>query len=233
MILRSHLRALPYVALLAVACSGAEGSGAGAGGGPGTDAAPDVSYEPTPVDGSACNAVMQHHPILASPHVATCSVLDYATNPPSSGPHYPAWPAFKSYDAPVPRGYWVHALEHGAVIVLYSCTDCDDEVAAARQWVDALPLDAVCAKNDSKRRVIISPDPLLPTRWAAAGWGATLRASCFEPAVFADFYERMHGAGPENFCAEGVDLDDGDGGLTVPPGCGTPAGAADGGPDGG
>ena len=83
-----------------------------------------------PVDGSTCGAVLQHYPLLPSPHVAECSLVEYSSNPPTSGPHYGFWAEFGIYDQAIPRGFWVHAMEHGAVVVAYSCTDCGSAVDA-------------------------------------------------------------------------------------------------------
>ena len=61
------------------------------------------------------------HPNEGQTHLTLCSTTCYQTNPPSSGNHYPVWPVYKTYDAPVPWGFLVHGLEHGAVIVSYNC----------------------------------------------------------------------------------------------------------------
>lgn len=187
-----------------------------------------------PVDGSTCGAVLQHYPLLPSPHVAECSLVEYSSNPPTSGPHYGFWAEFGIYDQAIPRGFWVHAMEHGAVVVAYSCTDCGSEVDAAKTWIAQLSADPLCLKTSSvKRRVILTPDPLLPTRWAAAAWGVTLRSDCFEPDVFSDFYYAHEGKGPENICSDGVALINEDGGLVVPSDCGESDGGVEAGFDGG
>ena len=200
---------------------------------PSKDAGLDApSYEPMPVDASACGAVVQSFPLLPSPHVAECSLVEYESNPPSSGPHYGFWAAFGVYDVAIPRGFWVHAMEHGAVVVSYSCTDCADEVTAAKAWIDTLPLDPLCVKTGAvKRRVVLTPDPLLSSRWAAAAWGVTLRSDCFEPAVFTDFYEAHEGHGAENICSDGVTLVNEAGASTLPDTCGSADGGLDAGLD--
>src|SRR5262245_8086029 len=52
-------------------------------------------------------------------HVAEGSVINYAHNPPASGPHYPVWARYQEHNTVVARGYWVHNLEHGGVVFLY------------------------------------------------------------------------------------------------------------------
>lgn len=160
-------------------------------------------FAPEPVSGSACGAVIHQEPVPAAPivHSPLCSPLVYSTNPPSSGEHYAVWADFREYAEPVPRGFWVHSLEHGALVLAYRCTDCDDEVQAARELIETLPEDPSCARFGRVRRVVLTPDPLLDVRWAAARWGVTLRSDCFEPESFRAFAERPWAGAPENTCA--------------------------------
>jgi hypothetical protein len=60
-------------------------------------------------------------PVVASPHVEECSKLAPLSNPPSSGPHYPRWAAYRRYDVPIPRGFSIHDLEHGGIVISYRC----------------------------------------------------------------------------------------------------------------
>src|SRR5438309_1483095 len=52
-------------------------------------------------------------------HVPEGSAIAYRHNPPASGPHYPVWARYRIHAQVVPRGYWVHDLEHGALVLLY------------------------------------------------------------------------------------------------------------------
>lgn len=162
------------------------------------------------VEGSSCAATRREYELMPSSHVAACEPLTFVSNPPSSGDHYGQWAAFRTYTNPVPRGFWVHSMEHGAVVIAYSCTECEDEVAAAQEVVNAAGVDPACCTTEScevgSSRVILVPDPLLGTRWAAASWGHTLTADCFEPEPFADFLAERRGHGFEAVCADGVDL---------------------------
>lgn len=175
------------------------------------DAVADVGldglHDAEPVDGSACGAVVQEQPYEGATHVPTCSTVSYASNPPSSGNHYPIWAAFRSYDAPVPEGFLVHDLEHGAIVLTYNCpTGCAGEVAAAQAFIDALPVDPLCPEAGPARRVVMTPDPRLTTKWAASAWTWTLRAGCFEASSFGAFVAAHYAHAPEDECADGVDL---------------------------
>lgn len=187
------------VPVLVLASCGSSGSG-------GTAAVGGTGGSST-VHGGACDLELLAHPIEGNAHVTTCSLVTYATNPPSSGDHYPIWAAYKAYPAPIPRGFWVHDLEHGAVVVTYNCpAGCPDELAAIAAWAQALPPDHACEATPIQRRLVITPDPALDVRFAASAWGATLRAPCFDAPAFTEFFRVHVGQGPEVVCAEGVDL---------------------------
>lgn len=168
--------------------------------------------------GGACGIVAASPPDEGAGHVPDCHAVSYASNPPSSGSHYEHWAAHGVYGAPLPRGFWVHNLEHGAVVLSYSCEDgCPDEVARAEQFVQDLPEDESCPGG---RRVLLVPDPLLDVRWAASSWGHTLRAGCFDAEAFRRFYAEHYADAPEDVCADGIELRKPDGSLDLPESCG-------------
>lgn len=162
----------------------------------------------TQIPDSECGAVEREFDLALLPaptHVTVCSEIGYATNPPCAGPHYGTWAAFQNYDEAIPRGFWVHSLEHGAVVIAYSCEDCDGEVEAAKTMIEELPVDPLCTPP-VERRVILTPDRRLDTRWAASAWGFTLTSECFEREVFRAFAISHNAAGPEDVCKNGVDV---------------------------
>lgn len=165
-----------------------------------------------------CNATVEPHPIEGFTHVAVCSHVTYSTKPPSSGDHYPIWAAYRSYSTTIPEGFWVHDLEHGAVVLSYNCPGgCASDVNAAESWIAGLSDDPLCnpSAGDPRLRVIMTPDPNLDVKFAASAWGWTLRADCFDPVAFGSFAQAHYGHGPEALCAQGQDLS-----LGVQDGCG-------------
>jgi len=155
-----------------------------------------------------CAAVVTSYELSPGIHVAACTPIEYTSNPPSSGEHYPNWADFGVYDFALPRGFWVHNLEHGAVVVTYNCPNgCDSELAAAKTWLAALTPDATCPAGPP--RILLVPDPLLDTAWAASSWGFTLRADCFDAPAFSKFFADHAGQAiaPEaTLCGTGVDF---------------------------
>lgn len=152
-----------------------------------------------------CNAVTQSFKVPSASHVADCSALPEPIVPPPGGDHYGTWAAFQSYDFPVPYGFLIHAMEHGAVVFYYNCpSGCDAEVAEVEAWLETQPEDPLCTGQGALRRAVLTPDPSLDVRWAVSAWGHTLRASCFDAQAFASFYQAHYGDGPEQLCYAGA-----------------------------
>jgi hypothetical protein len=218
--------------------SGAAASGSGGAGGVGSAASTTASTTASSTSaastsgaggsgggGPVCNTVETNYPVAPSPHVAECSAVAYGSVPPTSGPHYPYWAAFKTYSAPIPAGYWVHSLEHGAVVILYNCPNgCDAELAALDAYLAAIPADPLCVPPLAHRYLVV-PDPTLPFTFAAAAWGNGLTSSCFDLPALGAFISAHYAMAPENFCFQGTDLEALDGGI--------PCGSIDAGADGG
>lgn len=61
-------------------------------------------------------------PDLGRDHVADIAGVDYNSNPPTSGPHFPVWAKSGVYGRLLSDGYLIHSLEHGYIILSYDCT---------------------------------------------------------------------------------------------------------------
>jgi hypothetical protein len=196
--------------LVALACSGC---GHPINGGPDSsvDAGPrlDGPYFPE----ASCFVRIDSPPLLPGNHVAIYDdggglnqITTWDSNPPSSGDHYPIWAAYQEYDAAVPRGYYVHDLEHGAIDFLYKCPDagdCSATIAGLRQAAAALPTDSLCDPS-IRVRFVLTPDPLIDHPVAAAAWGWTYNADCLDPQTLEAFAKAHYAQAPENFCANGT-----------------------------
>jgi len=157
------------------------------------------------MDGNSCNVVVESQPNGGHLHTTDCAPVTYASNPPSSGTHYPDWAKYKTYSAPVPWGFLVHCLEHGAIDIVYNCPDgCPDEVAQAQALIDGLAPDPGCG---APMKIVLAPAPDLDVRWAASAWTWTLRATCFDKQAFASFIAAYYqGPDTEGACDGGLDL---------------------------
>lgn len=183
------------------------------------DGGPDVELS---ADAGVCHATTEQRAIEGATHVPECSKVSYVSNPPSSGNHYFPYPAFGVYDSALPRGYWVHSLEHGSVVITYNCPNgCAEDLARAKDFVKTAPRDPSCIQSGSLApRIILTPDPLLDTVWAASSWGYTLRADCFDAQTFGAFYEAHVGHTYEDICVSNFDPRLPSGALNLPAGCG-------------
>ncbi len=95
-------------------------------------------------------------------HVPTDTVIEWLNNPPHSGKHFPIWETKGEHDTPVERGYWVHNLEHGWIVLAYNCPDgCELELDQLRAVLAARP----------DISILMTEDPLLDgPRFAAISW---------------------------------------------------------------
>jgi hypothetical protein len=173
----------------------------------GADAAIDRARlaQPIVIDAS-CQVVIDTPPLLAGEHVPEGTAITWSSNPPSSGPHYPIWANYQEFDKPVDRGYLVHSMEHGGVVLFYKCdadaASCDADVTGLRQVRDAVPADPLCSPP-IKNRIVIVPDPLLDVPIAAAAWGWTYKAPCLDVPTLTQFAKDHVTLGTEDTCAPG------------------------------
>ncbi len=200
---------VPAALLGSSACSsGLAGQGDG-----GADAQADRARLARPiVIDAGCPIVIDTPPLLDSPHVAIDTPVAYNSNPPASGPHYPIWAAFQEYSTPVDRRYYVHDLEHGAVVLLHNCAardagaSCEANLAGLRAAIASVPSDPLCAGSEVRVRTLLTPDPLLDVPIAAVAWGWTYRAECLDLPSLTEFVKAHYGQGPEAICANGQPL---------------------------
>jgi len=123
-------------------------------------------------------------------HVDVGTDIDWLTDPPQSGPHFPSWEAWGEHMEPVERGYWVHNLEHGGIVLLYNCPDgCEADLEVLRAVVTARP-DA---------RLLLTPDAnLQDTRFAAASWTWVHRFDTTDPDELLCFVDQHFNHAPED-----------------------------------
>ena len=114
--------------------------------------------------------------VIGTPtHVTT--PIDYADVPPAGGPHNPCWTTYGVHSTEVVDENWVHNLEHGAVVFLYSCpSGCASEVAALAALVPGRPFAVVTSYST------------MPPGFAVVSWGHRLVTPTLDVAAFTAFY---------------------------------------------
>jgi len=67
---------------------------------------------------------------LGREHITDIAGVNYNSNPPTSGTHFPVWAKKGVYDGVLSDGYLIHSLEHGYVVISYDCT----KSVVGNQW---------------------------------------------------------------------------------------------------
>lgn len=175
--------------------------------GPPTPTPTDQPLSTATVD-AGCAITIEQWPLGSATHVPVGTAITWPSNPPASGPHFPVWAAFHEFTSPVPRGYLVHDLEHGAVVLLHRCdlvdtATCDAIQTALRAASDALPTDPKCT-SPVRVRTVIAPDSSIPQPLVAVSWGFIYRAACVDQASLDAFVKSHYAQAPEDECANGT-----------------------------
>jgi hypothetical protein len=141
--------------------------------------AAEPAYACTAVDTvrpAAEGEIGQVQPDMGAGHVQTGDKVTYPLCPPASGKHLnkqgfgPLKPqVYGPDDASEPTG-WVHNLEHGGMVLLYSCERgaCDDaSIAQLQALTGAFPDSPVCGLAAGVVGPVTARVEQMPTRYAA------------------------------------------------------------------
>ena len=116
-------------------------------------------------------------------HVTSQAIaFQYASDPPTSGPHAQGITSWGVHGQPIPKALQVHNLEDGGVLVQYNCTDCDDLVAKLMDIVRRYP-----------DKVILAPYPGMKTRIALTAWSYLDALDKFDEQRILRFIEAHRG----------------------------------------
>jgi hypothetical protein len=172
-------------------------------------------------DGGTCPPAL----VCAEPnddhrHLDIGTPIEYPSNPPAGGAHWPVWAVWGVHATPVPVEYLVHNEEHGGVILFYNLANCDggcpNLVADLTSFIDAQPQDPVCTRDAPAdpdagvagvtTRMVLSADPDLDVPWAAAAWGWAYKAStsCVDAVALQSFKDAHYAQGSEDICYQGL-----------------------------
>jgi hypothetical protein len=124
--------------------------------------------------------------------------VTYTLCPPASGMHYnqpPHGPIPAGFYGPndraIPQG-WVHNLEHGGLVVLYSCSQgaCDpDDVEALRTMFRGWDMESAVCKIPARTQYgVVARFDEMPKPYAALLWGRVLYMDTLDPALVREFY---------------------------------------------
>ncbi len=141
----------------------------------------------------------QVQPDQGNGHVQTGDKVAYPVCPPASGKHLnrvgfgPLEPqVYGPDDESLPNG-WIHNLEHGGLVLLYSCDSgaCDDAgIAALKTFDDGFPSSAICGLAPGTVGPVVARFEQMPTKYTALVWNRVLYLDTLDAAQVYDFYLR-------------------------------------------
>ncbi len=133
-------------------------------------------------------------------HVPFGTPVTYAHNPPASGSHWPVPAPWGVHGEVLAREWWVHNLEHQGIVLLYNCPNGDaGAVNGCTNEIDQLHSIYNARQPDvfNEVRIVITPDPLSPARFAAVAWDWVYLSDTLDPIAIECFIAARYGRGPE------------------------------------
>jgi uncharacterized protein DUF3105 len=147
-------------------------------------------------------------------HVALGTAVKYLTCPPASGQHYNSIPygpiparLYGPNEKTVPEG-WIHNMEHGGLVVLYSCSGpsagdgCSDaQQTAMKAFYNAFPTSPRCGLQVGVLGPVLARFDSMKYPYAALVWDWVLPLQTFDQAQILTFFNQ-HGEqnNPEDQC---------------------------------
>ena len=123
-------------------------------------------------------------PSLGNRHirVGTSGAVTYNSEPPTSGPHYPTIVSWGVHWKPIDKGFQVHNLEDGGVLVQYNCSDCPELVKKLEALV-----------RGYSEYVILAPYPPMKHKIALTAWGKIDTLEAFDEKRITSFINAYRG----------------------------------------
>jgi hypothetical protein len=156
------------------------------------------SSPPAPLPTVARPATGEQQPLEPGVHIPLGRQGHWRTDPPTSGEHYSALgvaPAAWGFQESTLRPeIWLHNLEHGGVVILYSCSSgCPSDVGPIRRFMDSVPPDL----EFGERKLLSTPYPVPGHPFALVAWGWRLFLDAWDPALALGFYQAHVDHAPE------------------------------------
>ena len=137
--------------------------------------------------------------VLTDDHVPDGTIVEYNSDPPTSGQHYASGLPRGFYEEedlanlpPNPESNLVHNLEHGYTIIWYNCeqlseTECDSLKGQLRVFID----------ENNQFKFIAFPWNTAETPLVLTSWGQKLELQELNSSQVLDFYQRNRLRAPE------------------------------------
>jgi hypothetical protein len=154
-------------------------------------------------------------------HIKIGDKAKYKTNPPNSGDHYPEWTRAGIFDTPTQDEYLVHSLEHGYIVISYSCkkltsnfqfpiskasaqekSSTEEDPMSGPEWKSEECKELVgqlkkVAEDNKVWKLIVMPRPTLDATIALAAWTQLDKFDEFDKKRIEVFINAFRDHGPE------------------------------------
>jgi hypothetical protein len=144
----------------------------------------------------ACTSYMAFHsPITGHTHVTVGTTVSTWGSFPVSGNHWGAWAKWNTvYDGAIKKGFLIHNLEHGGVVMSYGCSSASSSSDCGQAKKDLVGLKS----SFGEQRVIVTPDPSQPTRYGVRTWRWGYQSDCFDAERMDAFMQQHYRDGRED-----------------------------------
>ena len=140
----------------------------------------------------------EHVPSQGRLHRPLDYEFDYASNPPTSGPHFFSPADAGIYRQPVHEQLLIHSMEHGHVIVHFNCERPSPGPAAEDADCGALGRSLATLATDVRVwKLIVVPNPRLDRRIALTAWTRIDKFDVYDEARIRRFIRAWRNRGPE------------------------------------
>jgi len=136
------------------------------------------------ISGTCTTSTSFRSPATGHTHLRVGTTVSTWGSFPVSGNHWGAWAKWNTvYTKPIERGFLLHNLEHGGIVLSYKCSSATASSACAEAAADLEALKHAFGES----RVIVTPDPAQPTKYAARAWRTGFASSCYDENRMLDF----------------------------------------------
>jgi Protein of unknown function (DUF3105) len=145
--------------------------------------------------GECTSASSWHSPNTNHTHIAVGKSASDWEPFPVSGNHWGAWAEWdRDYSKPVKRGYVLHNLEHGGIVLSYNCSSPTASAACRAAHAALVQLK----ESFGEARVIVTPDPTQPARYGIRAWRWAYTSDCVDETKMLTFMDRHFRQGRED-----------------------------------
>jgi hypothetical protein len=149
------------------------------------------------VSGSCTTASTFRSPETGHTHMRVGSTSIAKGAFPASGNHWGAWAPWNTvYEKPIKRGFLLHNLEHGGIVLSYGCSSADDSADCKEAAANL----AALKESFGEQRVIVTPDPEQSTMYGVRAWRTGFSSDCFDDQRMLDFMNEHFRHGLSSDC---------------------------------